>query len=54
MLVNRNRYGFSSKMKHVTGTGFIDSLSSIFNSIEEYAAPMFKSVGNYVADNKGK
>ena len=52
MLVNRNRYGFSSKKKHVTGTGFVDSLSSIFNSIKASAAPLFKSVGNYVADNK--
>ena len=52
MLVNRNRYGFSSKKKHVTGTGFVDFLSSIFNSIEASAAPIFKSVGNYVADNK--
>ena len=52
MLVNRNRYGFSSKKKHVTGTGFVDSLSSIFNSIKASAAPIFKSVGNYVAENK--
>ena len=52
MLVNRNRYGFSSKKKHVTGTGFVDSLSSIFNSIKASAVPILKSVGNYVADNK--
>ena len=55
MLVNRNRYGFTSKKKHVTGTGFVDSLSSIINSIKASAAsaaPIFKSVGNYVADNK--
>ena len=30
MLVNRNRYGYSSKKKHVTGTGFVDSLSEYF------------------------
>ena len=55
MLVNRNRYGFTNKKKHVTGTGFVDSLSSIINSIEASAAsaaPISKSVGNYVADNK--
>ena len=52
MLVNRNRYGFSSKKKHVTGTGFVDSLSSIINSIKASAAPILKSVGNYVANNK--
>ena len=55
MLVNRNCYGFTSRKKHVTGTGFVDSLSSILNSIKASAAsaaPIFKSVGNYVADNK--
>ena len=52
MLVNRNRYGFSSKKKHVTGTGFVDSLSSIINSIKASTAPIFKSVGNNVAENK--
>ena len=52
MLVNRNRYGFSSKKKHVAGTGFVDSLSSIFNSIKASAAPILKSVSTYVADNK--
>ena len=52
MLVNRNRNVFFSKKKHVTGTGFVDSLSSIFNSIKASAAPIFKSVGNYVAENK--
>ena len=52
MLVNRNRYGFTSKKKHVIGTGFVDSLASIINSIKASAAPIFKSVGTYVADNK--
>ena len=52
MLVNRNRYGFSSNKKQVTGTGFVDSLSSILNSIKASAAPIFESVGNCVADNK--
>ena len=30
MLVNRNRYGFSSKKQHVTGTGFVDSSLEYF------------------------
>ena len=55
MLVNRYYYGYSNKKKHVTGKGFVDSLSSIFNTIKASAAsaaPIFKSVGNYVVDNK--
>ena len=46
MLINRNKYVFSSKKKHVKGTGFVDSLSSIFNSIKASAAPILKNVGN--------
>ena len=30
MQVNRYYYGYSNKKKHVTGKGFVDSLSSIF------------------------
>ena len=52
MLVKRYYYGYSNKKKHVTGKGFVDSLSSIFDTIKASAAPIFKSVGNYVADNK--
>ena len=30
MLVNRYYYGYSNKKKHVTGKGFVDSLSKYF------------------------
>ena len=52
MLVNRYYYGYSNKKKHVTGKGFLDSLSSIFNTIKSATAPVFKTVGNYVSENK--
>ena len=52
MLVNRYYYGYSNKKKHVTGKGFVDSLSSIFNTIKSATAPVFKTVGNYVSENK--
>ena len=56
MLVNRTKlWNFANKKKHVTGTGFVDSLSSILNSIKASAAsaaPIFKSIGKYVAENK--
>ena len=42
MLVNRYYYGYSNKKKHVTGKGFVDSLSSIFNTIKSATAPIFK------------
>ena len=52
MLVNRYYYGYSNKKKHVTGKGFVDSLSSIFNTIKSATTPVFKTVGNYVSENK--
>ena len=52
MLVNRYYYGYSNKKKHVTGKGFVDSLSSIFNTMKSATAPVFKTVGNYVSENR--
>ena len=39
--MNRYYYGHSNKKKHVTGRGFVDSLSSIFNIMESATAPVF-------------
>ena len=52
MLVSRYYYGYSNKKKHVTGKGFVDSLSSIFNTLKSATAPVFKTVENYVSENK--
>ena len=52
MLVNRYYYGYSNMKKNVTGRGFVDSLSSIFNTIKSATAPDFRTVGNYVSENK--
>ena len=42
---------FQARRNTLQGQGLVDSLSSIFNSIKASAAPIFKSVGNYVVDN---
>lgn len=34
MLINKNVHGYSANKKYVSGRGFVDSLSSIFNSIK--------------------
>ena len=52
MLVNRYYYGYSNKKKHVTGEGFVDSLSSMFNTIKSATAPLIKTVRNYVSKNE--
>ena len=52
MLINKNTYGYSRNKRHVTGKGFVDSLSSIFNSLKASAIPTIRSVGSYVSDNK--
>ena len=46
--MNRYYYEYSNKKKHVTGEDFVDSLSSIFNTIKSATAPVF----NYVSENK--
>src|SRR5271167_4905318 len=52
MLINKNRYGYSKNKKYIVGRGFVDSLSSIFNSIKASAMPALKSVGSYISSNK--
>jgi hypothetical protein len=52
MLVQNNTYGYSRKKKYITGRGFVDSLSNVFNTIKASAVPAMKNVGSYVAHNK--
>ena len=52
MLVQKCALGYSRKKKHVTGRGFVDSLSSIFNSIKSSAVPAMRSIGSYVSNNR--
>jgi len=51
MFINKNDHGDSKKKKYV-GRGFVDSLSSIFNSIKASAMPTLQSVGSYISSNK--
>ena len=52
MLVVKKQKGYSSKRKFVQGKGFVDSLSSAFNSFKTIALPALKSVTSYVKQNK--
>ena len=52
MFVNKTKYGCSSRKKHVTGRGFVESLSNVFNSLKSSATPVFKSIANYVLENR--
>lgn len=52
MLVLNYAYGYSRKKKYITGRGFVDSLSNVFNSIKASAVPAMKSIGSYVSNNK--
>jgi len=52
MLINRNVHGYSTNKKYRVGRGFVDSLSSIFNSIKSSAMPALKGVGSYLVTNK--
>ena len=52
MLVQKYAHGYSRKKKHITGRGFVDSLSNVFNSIKASAVPTMRSIGSYVSNNK--
>ena len=52
MLINKNTYGYSRKKKHITGRGFVDTMSSVFNSLKSAAVPTFRNIASYVSTNK--
>jgi hypothetical protein len=55
MLANKKVYGYSRNKKYITGRGFVDAMSSIFNSLKTFGktvAPAFRSVGTYVSTNR--
>ena len=52
MLINKNIYGYSRKKKHITGRGFVDTMSSVFNSLKSAIAPTLKNITSYVSTNK--
>jgi len=52
MLIKKNVYGYSQKKKYITGRGFVDALSSVFNSLIASAIPTIRSIDSYVSNNK--
>ena len=52
MIVNKTKHGYSSRKKHITGKGFIESLSNVFSSLKSSATPVLKGIGNYLVENK--
>jgi hypothetical protein len=52
MLINKTSYGYSKHKKHITGRGFVDTMSSVFNSVKSSLAPAFRNVSSYVGTNK--
>ena len=52
MLINKNTYGYSRNKKLIMGRGFVDTMSSLFNSFKATVAPAFRSIGSYVSTNR--
>src|SRR5271170_7119463 len=52
MLINKNTHGYSRNKKLIMGRGFVDTMSSIFNSLKATVAPTFRSIGSYVSTNR--
>ena len=48
MIVPKSKSKYMNKRKPVMGRGFVDSMSSIFNSIR----PTLQNVGSFIRDNK--
>ena len=52
MLINKTTYGYSRNKKHITGRGFVDTMSSVFNSLKGTVASAFRNIGSYVSKNR--
>ena len=52
MLITENARGYSRKKKYIVGRGFVDTLSSVFNSLKASAVPALRGIGSYVSNNK--
>lgn len=52
MLITKNARGYSRKKKYIVGRGFVDTLSSVFNSLKASAVPALRGIGTYVSNNK--
>jgi len=52
MLVKKNTYGYLRSKKYITGRGFVDTMSSIFNNFRTSVAPAIRNVASYVVQNK--
>ena len=52
MLINKHTYGYSRNKRLIMGRGYVDTMSSVFNSLKATAAPAFRSIGSYVSTNK--
>src|SRR5208282_1272591 len=52
MLINKTTYGYSRNKKHITGRGFVDTMSSVFNSFKSSLAPAFRNVSSYISTKK--
>jgi hypothetical protein len=56
MLVSKTSHGYARRKQYITGRGFVDSMSSVFNtlssSLKSSLAPVFRNVSSYVSTNK--
>jgi hypothetical protein len=57
MLISKTTYGYSRNKKHISGRGFVDTMSSVFKNIGSYvstnkdliAKPMLGAIGSLAA-----
>jgi len=52
MLINKNTHGYSRSKRHITGRGFVDTMSTIINSLKSSVAPALRNVTSYISTNR--
>ena len=52
MLISKNIYGYSRKKRYITGRGFVDSMSSVFNSLKAAVVPTLRNISSYASANR--
>src|SRR6266545_7216619 len=52
MLINKNVHGYSRKKRHIMGRGFVDIMSSVFNSLKSAVGPTVRNINSFVSANK--
>ena len=52
MIIYNRPHGYSKNKKYIIWRGFVDSISSIFNSLRFAASPLLRNAASHISTNK--